>query len=417
MNTPEEPGYNDYDRERFVSQPRSSMVLRGEFSRDRARILHSAAFRRLSAKTQVLSPQSGDFARTRLTHSLEVAQVGRELASVLGVNPDLVDMACLAHDLGHPPFGHNGESALNFWAADIGGFEGNAQTFRIVTRLEPKIYDDQGVSRGLNLTRASLDAATKYPWQLNEAGNHGNQIKFGVYQDDLEVFNWMRSGAPSGAKCVEAQIMDFADDVAYSVHDFEDAIVEGFVDPGVISDPDSRELLIDEIGKWSDGTLARVQLEEAFSFLQTSTFWLRSFDGSPRHLAQLKNLTSDLIGSFVSRTTDSILENASKTSLTRYRAGVIVPSKVKSEIAVLKGIVASRVMTHNSRQDFYEKQRTLLIELAEKLLEIGPSALDSIAKEAWGRALDDAMRKRVIVDQIASLTDPAAIGLHDKYCS
>jgi dGTPase len=414
--TPEEPGYNDHDRERFVAQPKSSMVRRGEFSRDRARILHSAAFRRLSAKTQVLSPQSGDFARTRLTHSLEVAQVGRELASVLGIDPDLVDMACLAHDLGHPPFGHNGESALNFWAADIGGFEGNAQTFRIVTRLEPKIYDENDVARGLNLSRASLDAATKYPWQLHEANHFGNQIKFGVYQDDLEVFNWMRIGAPEGAKCVEAQIMDFADDVAYSVHDFEDAIVEGFVDPTAISDPASREELISEIGIWSEGKLAKVQLEEAFDYLQSSKFWLHSFDGTPRHLAQLKNLTSDLIGSFVSRTTDSILENASKSSLTRYRAGVIIPSKVRSEIAVLKGIVASKVMTHNSRQDFYEKQRVLLIELADKLLAIGPEALDSVAREAWSAAGDQAMRKRVIVDQVASLTDPAAIALHSKYC-
>lgn len=415
--TPEELGYNEHDRERFVGQPKSSMIRRGEFSRDRARILHSAAFRRLSAKTQVLSPQSGDFARTRLTHSLEVAQVGRELASVLGIDPDLVDMACLAHDLGHPPFGHNGESALNFWAADIGGFEGNAQTFRIVTRLEPKIYDENNVARGLNLSRASLDAATKYPWQLHEAAHFGNQIKFGVYQDDLEVFNWMRIGAPAGAKCVEAQIMDFADDVAYSVHDFEDAIVEGFIDPAAISDPAAREALIEEIGKWSEGKLAKIQLEEAFDYLQSSQFWLRSFDGTPRHLAQLKNLTSDLIGSFVSRTTDSILENASKSSLTRYRAGVIIPSKVRSEIAVLKGIVASKVMTHNSRQDFYENQRILLIQLAEKLLSIGPDALDSIAQEAWSMATDDAMRKRVIVDQVASLTDPAAIALHAKYCS
>lgn len=407
-----EPGYEELDRERFVAQPTSSMRSRGEFARDRARVLHSAAFRRLSSKTQVLSPTSGAFARTRLTHSLEVAQVGREVANVLGVDPDLVDMACLAHDLGHPPFGHNGESALNLWAADIGGFEGNAQTFRILTRLETKIYDDQGFSRGLNLTRASLDAATKYPWQLHEAAEYGNQVKFGVYGDDLDVFFWMRSVAPAGAKCVEAQIMDFADDVAYSVHDFEDAIVEGFIDPAVVSDPLSRNQLIAEVGKWSGGMLAQVQLEEAFEHLKKSPYWLDSFDGSPRHLAQLKNLASDLIGSFVSRTTEAILENASKSSLTRYRAGVIVPSKVRSEIAVLKGLVAHAVMTTSDRQPYYENQRTLLIELAESLLAANGEHLDSVSRAAWDSAPDDAARKRVVVDQVASLTDPSAISLH-----
>ena len=417
MNQAEsEPGYKEEDRERFVEQPKSSMLRRGEFARDRARVLHSAAFRRLSAKTQVLSPASGDFARTRLTHSLEVAQVGRELATVLGVDPDLVDMACLAHDLGHPPFGHNGESALNLWAAGIGGFEGNAQTFRILTRLEPKIYDNYGHSRGLNLTRASLDAATKYPWRLSEAANFGNSVKFGVYDDDLEVFHWMRRLAPEGAKCVEAQIMDFSDDVAYSVHDFEDAIVEGFIDPALISEPAARDELLEEIGRWSGGSLAKVQLDEALTHLQESKFWLHSFDGSPRDLAQLKNLSSDLIGSFVSKTTDSILENASRETLTRYRAGVIIPSRVKSEIAVLKGLVASQVMTHNSRQPLYERQRVLLTELADALLE-NPDRLDSISAQAWEQASSEAAKRRVIVDQVASLTDPAAIALHSSLCS
>lgn len=410
----EESDYKDFDRERFVPQPRSQMPARGEFSRDRARVLHSAAFRRLSAKTQVLSPTSGDFARTRLTHSLEVAQVGRELANALGIDPDLVDMACLAHDLGHPPFGHNGESALNFWAADIGGFEGNAQTFRILTRLETKIYDESGKSRGLNLTRASLDAATKYPWPLRRAAEFGNTTKFGVYEDDQEVFDWMRQGAPEGAKCVESQIMDFADDVAYSVHDFEDAIVEGFLDPALLSDPLAHEALIEEIGKWSEGLLAKVQLEEALDNLRESPYWLFAFDGSPRSMAQLKNLASDLIGSFVSRTTESILENASKSKLTRYRAGVIIPSRVKSEIAVLKGIVASAVMTHGDRQPFYEKQRKLLIELSDALLAKDGEGLDAISTEAWSRASSEHSKKRVIVDQIASLTDPAAIALHAR---
>lgn len=208
--------------------------------------------------------------------------------------------------------------------------------------------------------------------------------------------------------------MDFADDVAYSVHDFEDAIVEGFLDPALLSDPLAHEALIEEIGKWSEGLLAKVQLEEALDNLKESPYWLFSFDGSARAQAQLKNLASDLIGSFVSRTTESILENASKSKLTRYHAGVIIPSRVRSEIAVLKGIVAATVMTHGDRQPFYEKQRKLLIELSEALLSRNGEELDAIGSEAWSRASSEQAKKRVIVDQVASLTDPAAIALLAK---
>ena len=130
--------YSSADRDRYVSETQKSSV-RTDFERDRARVLHSSALRRLGEKTQVLGPTSDDFVRTRLTHSLEVAQVGRELGKELGANPDVVDAACLSHDLGHPPFGHNGERALNELAAEIGGFEGNAQTLRIVARLAPKV--------------------------------------------------------------------------------------------------------------------------------------------------------------------------------------------------------------------------------------------------------------------------------------
>lgn len=405
-------GYQDRDRERFVKQRPSTTLRRGEFAKDRARVLHSAAFRKLSSKTQVLSPSSKAFARTRLTHSLEVAQVGRELATALGVDPDLVDMACLAHDLGHPPFGHNGESALNLWAADIGGFEGNAQTFRILTRLETKIFDNAGVSRGLNLTRASLDAATKYPWQLGEAKAYGNEVKFGVYEDDREVFNWMREGAPAGVKCVEAQIMDFADDVAYSIHDFEDSVVEGLLDPKVINDLGSKEQLLEEVSKWAGGMHSTAELDEAFSALRRNEYWLSDFDSSAKSLARLKNLTSDLIGSFVSRTIEAVMAHSDRKAITRYGGSIIVPMEVRSEIAVLKGLVASQVMTLGERQPFYDNQRQLLIELAEELLSRGESALDPLSQEAFRNAQNPTARKRVVVDAVASLTDPAAVDLH-----
>ena len=135
-----EERYDAADRERIVPEPpkRVDAPERKPFERDRARVVHAASFRRLAAKTQVVGPQSDDFVRNRLTHSLEVAQIARDLSRALGTHPDIAETAALAHDLGHPPFGHNGERALNRLAAACGGFEGNAQTLRLLTRLEAK---------------------------------------------------------------------------------------------------------------------------------------------------------------------------------------------------------------------------------------------------------------------------------------
>ena len=341
-------GYEDSDLERFVPEDRVGSVKRGEFARDRARVLHSSALRRLGAKTQVLSPSTGDFARTRLTHSLEVAQVGREMAQELGIDPDVVDTACLAHDLGHPPFGHNGEAALNTWAKDFGGFEGNAQTLRLLSRIEPKVFDTRGNSRGLNLTRATLDASCKYPWgrESGKPESGGDySVKFGYYQDDKEVFDFLRVGAKPMRKCIEAEVMDFADDVAYSVHDFEDAVVSGYVNLAEINSATSDTGLLEKIALWDGSDLAIPEFEAALMRLRANNYWLLSHSGSIADQATLKNLTSALIGSFVRRTTDQTeLANASE-HLVRYQGSLVVPTEVKAEIAVLKGIVSAYLMS------------------------------------------------------------------------
>ncbi len=421
-------GYGAADLARWSAEP-AKRTTRTAFQRDHARVIHSSALRRLSAKTQVMGPDSDDFVRNRLTHTLEVAQIGRELALTIGCDADVVVTACLSHDLGHPPFGHNGERALNDAAAGIGGFEGNAQTLRILTRLEAKSFHATGALRGrsagLNLTRASLDASVKYPWPLADAphpvGAHADgsprQVrKFGVYDDDAAVFDWLRRGAPPGRLCLEAQVMDLADDIAYSVHDVEDAVAAGRLDLTRLRDDNERKAVFEAVADWYVPEATTDALDAALDRLASSPDWPREVHtGSRADLARLKNLTSDLIGRFCRAVERVTRERSGAGPLTRYAAALEVPVEVREEIAVLKGIAAHYVMRRQERVRLLERQRRMLTELVSALQQ-RPALLEPPFRDDYASAEDGSARLRVIVDCVASLTDASAVAWYRTCC-
>ncbi|MFL6163945.1 MAG: deoxyguanosinetriphosphate triphosphohydrolase [Jatrophihabitantaceae bacterium] len=407
--------YSAADQERLIAEEHKreqrGSDRRGEFERDRARVLHSYAFRRLADKTQVISPGQDDFPRTRLTHSLEVAQIGREMGAVLGCDPDLVDAAGLAHDLGHPPFGHNGEDALNEVALAGGcdGFEGNAQTLRILTRLEAKSVAAE--SAGLNLTRASLDAVCKYPWPYRPQAR-----KFGCYQADRPAFDWLRAGRQDAARCLEAQVMDWADDVAYSVHDVEDGVHAGHIRLAALDSDAEREQLCRQASELYSplppAALAPV-LDQLLRLPPVRD--LADYDGSFAALGHAKRATSELTGRFVSAAVSATREKFGADPLGRYAADLVVPEDAAAECALLKAIAYRYVMRRPEAAEQLAWQRRLLTELVTVLLAHGESALSPVLADSWRSADTEADRLRVVIDQVAQLTDSAARGWHARH--
>ncbi len=210
--------------------PEDESEYRTAFQRDRDRILHTTAFRRLEYKTQVFINYEGDYYRTRLTHTLEVAQIGRTLARALGVNEDLTEAICLAHDLGHPPFGHSGEAALNRLMKDHGGFNHNTHSLRIVTQLEHRYPDFPG----LNLTWEVREGIVKHETEYDLA--------------DAQEYD------PELRGHLEAQIANLADEVAYTAHDLDDGLRSGMLTPRMLDGLEIWEVLKESLG-WHNGEL------------------------------------------------------------------------------------------------------------------------------------------------------------------
>ncbi len=405
------------DRPKTLGLPGAVVDGRDSFDRDRARVLHSAALRRLADKTQVVGPGSGDTPRTRLTHSLEVAQIARGIGKTLGADPDLTELAGLSHDIGHPPYGHNGERALDEAAADCGGFEGNAQTLRILARLEPKVLADAAgttgtagtagtapVSYGLNLTRASLDAACKYPWgPVDEQGN--KRAKYSAYAEDVETLEWIREGAPECRKCLEAQIMDWSDDVAYSVHDVEDGILSGRIDFGVLWDLVELAALAEKGARVFGGTPE--ELLEAADRLRGMALVSRAadFGGSMQDLAALKAMTSELVSRFVTAAVTGTRQQFGEEALGRYAADLVIPEPVQAEVTLLKSVAVLYVMDESRHLANQQRQRERIFRVTDYLWRGGSGALDPMFSSWFDAAASDREARRVVIDQVASLTE------------
>jgi len=411
---------------------------RSVFQRDKARILHSAAFRRLQSKTQVLGIGIGDFYRTRLTHSLEAAQIGQGIAmqlifkypeqtAELQLDPLLIEALCLAHDIGHPPFGHGGEIALSYMMREHGGFEGNGQTFRIVTKLEP--YTPQ---HGMNLTRRTVLGLVKYPNFINtlqrqtapQAISDLRQLKAsdwlppkGLHQDDENAFNWLIdplsnndrdllsacSKLPTATqhgktryKSFDCSIMELADDIAYSIHDMEDAIVMG-----IIRLQDFQNQVLTPL-KNSPQVLPQSWLATQIEALGEKLF-------SQEHYLR-KDAIGALVNHFISNIELHQIAPEFNEPLLRYNANL--PADCQQALKLLKDFVFDRVIRKPEIQQLEYKGQQVVLELFQAFQSDPERLLPNNTKNRWQEAQNSGDGTRIIADYICGMTDEFASRMH-----
>ena len=399
--------------------------LRRPFQRDRDRVLYAPEFRRLSGVTQVASASEGDYFHNRLTHSLKVAQVGRRLAERLleespervdiqdGLDPDVVETAGLAHDLGHPPFGHDGEKVI-CQAVDEEqgeGFEGNAQSFRIITRLASHTDNDpaSGDDAGLNLTRATLNAILKYPWTRSKSNTKND--KWGVYGVDEDRFEWVRRGSTEDKLTLEAELMDWADDVTYAVHDLEDFYRVGLVPIHLLMSGAEHERFIEiVVQKDQFQSLGR---EEISGMLQTVLGPLAlldgPYDGSRRQRTIINEATSTLITQFITGRAIRVNELPAKKCLD-------IDREIRLQVELLKATTKYYVIDNPRIVSVREGQR----ELLRKLFCIFMEALEEKRNRALlPQATQDRLESgdgypRLAADLLAGMTERQAIQTYQR---
>ncbi|MYM59957.1 dNTP triphosphohydrolase [Vibrio sp. OCN044] len=412
---------------------------RTPYQRDRARILHSAAFRRLQSKTQVHGNSFDDFHRTRLTHSLEAAQLGSGIvAQIKKKQPEyrellpsdsLIDSLCLAHDIGHPPYGHGGEIALNYMMRDHGGFEGNAQTFRIVTKLEP--YTEHF---GMNLARRTLLGLIKYPALLSKTCSsetpasltHQRQLKAkqwspakGLYDCDQPLFDWVLSPLnksdkqlfgqilseprekhqhkKTSFKSIDCSIMELADDIAYGVHDLEDAIVLGKVTQA----------------QWVEGA------QDAL--LNCGEPWFRAHIESVTNMlfSGIHHQRKDAIGGIVNVLLTSIsikpVDAIFASDLLAFNA--YLKPEMATALQILKQFVHDYVIRVPQVQIAEYKGQQIIMDIFEALSADPERLLPISVRQDWQAAHSHTEGYRVITDHISSMTDGHAQRLHQQLFS
>lgn len=393
---------------------------RSPFEIDRDRIQYSSSFHRLAGVTQIVRAGEADVFHTRQQHTYKVAQIGRRLAqrctavfekeaAHLGVDVETVEAASLAHDLGHPPFGHAGEAALCRLveeAGDAEGFEGNAQTFRVITTLSVRYTEVPG----LNLTRATLAACLKYPW-FRDPSHPNRKSKWSAYKVDADVFDFARKYHRDSDQTAEAALMDWADDIAYSVHDLEDFHRCRAIPWRMILEDNGEEIKSRAKDRWHAAPAsAETLLDEAYQRILDLIYLypedlLAPYDGSRAQRVALRNFTSQLIGRYIN-----------ETRLVFEGSGVNIPLEAQSEVRLLKEITKNYIISNPSLSAQQRGQKRMIEDLFGALLsesKAGPPAYLPIRlRYIW--EVNQGRLPRYSADCISSLTEREVVSLHGR---